>query len=446
MSQPPRYQNSGGAKLLFFSEIVLIVGCFYGAARIDLDFDPMLYFLYEGGLERLVFAVATILTAMYFHHLYTDVRVRSRVLLLQQLCEVFGIALVAQSLVVYAKPDWSLPRWLMIYGALFSLAAIFVWRVFYSQSVLNIVRRHRIVFVGGNRTAREIAREIASRPGWGYEVLGYMTEAPAAAGVDPDLGKFLGPFNALAGLARKLRPDRIVVGLEDRRGNMPMKELLQLHYEGMAIEEASRTYESVNQRVCARDLDAQELIFSHDLTPDAAVLSMQRVLDWCAAVILLIISAPLMVIVAMILRMVSREPVILRRDHVGYNGRVFQLLRFRKSPNLGAIYRRLHLDAMPQLFNVLRGEMSMVGPRPEIPESAEERMRDYALYSYRFNVPPGMTGWAQINLTPKEQMEEPLLVLEYDLYYIKHMSQALNAYILMTTLKNRIIWGDQRPG
>ncbi len=179
MTRQPRYQNSGGSKLLFFCEIGLIAAAFYGAARIDLDFEPSLFFLYEGGLERLSLVAATILLAMYFHHLYADVRVRSRVLLLQQLCEVFGIALVAQSLVVYLKPDWILPRWLMIYGVLFSLVAIFIWRVVYSQFVLNIIRRHRMVFVGRNQTVRESAHEIASTPGWGYEILGYM------AGVRP---------------------------------------------------------------------------------------------------------------------------------------------------------------------------------------------------------------------------------------------------------------------
>jgi FlaA1/EpsC-like NDP-sugar epimerase len=184
MTRQPRYRNSGGSKLLFFTELILIGASFYAAARIDFDTDPTLYFLYEGGVERLLFAAGTILLGMYFHHLYTDVRVRSRVVLLQQLCEVFGIALVAQSLIVYLRRDWILPRWLMIYGVLFSLLAIFIWRVFYSQFVLQIVRRHRIMFVGRSATVREIAREIAETPGWGYEVLGFVStlQWPRSAG------------------------------------------------------------------------------------------------------------------------------------------------------------------------------------------------------------------------------------------------------------------------
>jgi lipopolysaccharide/colanic/teichoic acid biosynthesis glycosyltransferase len=443
MTRQPRYQNSGGSKLLFFCEIALIAAAFYGSAKIDLDFEPSLFFLYEGGLERLVLVAATILVAMYFHHLYADVRVRSRVLLLQQLCEVFGIALVAQSLVVYLKPEWILPRWLMIYGVLFSLVAIFIWRVFYSQFVLNIVRRHRIVFVGRNQTVREIAHEIASSPGWGYEILGYLADT-GTVDSEGETGKYLGPCSSLMALARKMRPDRIVVGLEDRRNCKPMNDLLQLHYEGLSIEEASRTYESVSQRVCSRDLDARELVFSRDLAPAANALSVQRAVDRIAALVLLIVCLPLLAIVAVVLRLSSKEPVLERSRRLGCNRTEFDLLRFRSSANFGGLYRRLHLSALPELFNVLRGEMSLVGPRPESPDVADAQSRKNLVYEYRFNVPPGITGWAQINVTDQEQAADPLNTLEYDLYYVKHMSQALNVYILMTTFKNRLIWGDQR--
>jgi lipopolysaccharide/colanic/teichoic acid biosynthesis glycosyltransferase len=448
MTGQPRYQNSAGSKLLFFCEILLITASFYVAALIDLDLEPSLYFLYEGGLGRLIFAGATILLAMYFHHLYTDVRVRSRVLLVQQLCEVFGLALVAQSLVVYMMPDWILPRWLMVYGVLFSLLAIFVWRVLYSQFVLNIVRRHRIVFVGLNQTVREIAREIASAPGWGYEVLGYINEGSDSA-VDGYTGKYLGSYTVLPGLARKLRPDRIVVGLEagleNRAGALPVNDLLQLHYEGLAIEEANRTYEAITQRVCIRDLDEQDLIFSRDLTPSAHAVALQRTMDRVVAFVLLVLCLPVMAVLAALLRLISWEPALIKSRRAGYNGKPFDVQRFRSEPKFRWLYGRFYLDALPELFNVLRGEMALVGPRPESPETAAERSLDFDLYQYRFNVPPGITGWAQINLTDKEYEADPLNTLEYDLYYIKHMSQALKTYILMTTFKNRLIWGDRQP-
>jgi lipopolysaccharide/colanic/teichoic acid biosynthesis glycosyltransferase len=309
----------------------------------------------------------------------------------------------------------------------------------YSQFVLNMIRRHRILFVGRNRTVQEIARAIADAPWRGYEIQGFVDEEVG----DSEFGKRLGSFDALAGLVRKLRPDRIVVGLEERRSSMPVSALLELRYAGLTIEEASLTYEVVNRRVCAPDLNPRQLIFSRDLNPAQNQLSVQRFVSRVLASVLFILGLPVMAVVAAALRLSSKDPVLLRAPRIGQNGVRFQLLRFRKSPGLGSIYRRLHLDAMPELINVMRGEMSLVGPRPESPEAGDEKSRGIALYDYRHNVPPGMTGWAQINMSPQEQAQNALLTLEYDLYYIKHMSQALNAYILMTTLKNRLVWSDQ---
>jgi lipopolysaccharide/colanic/teichoic acid biosynthesis glycosyltransferase len=226
---------------------------------------------------------------------------------------------------------------------------------------------------------------------------------------------------------------------------MPVQELLDLHYEGLAIEDASSTYESLNQRVCARELNTADLIFSCDLAPAANVLAAQRLLDRAATLGMLVVCLPLMAIVAGGLFVLSRKPLMYRSRRAGYHGKAFELIRFRRPASEHSIYARLHLDALPALFNVLRGEMSLVGPKAEEPEVAEARSREFALYDYRLNVPPGITGWAQINLSPREREEHPLKALEYDLYYIKHMSQALNAYILMTTLKNRLVWGDVRP-
>lgn len=422
-----RPRNLGGAGLLLVSEIVIIFGCFYFAALIDLEADPWIYLAYEGGIERLLFAVATLLLALYFQNLYSQVRVESRVLLLQEICAVFGIALVAQSLLAYLKPDWILPRWLMIYGTALSMLTIFLWRLAYSRFFLKILRRQRIIFVGHNRAIEEIAQEIADVPERGYQILGFATGDPAE----------------LRAAIAKTRPDRVVVGMEDRRQGMPVAELLQMRYAGVHIEEASQTYEAIYRRVCVRELNPLQLLFSRELNPAPNRLMIQSAVDRLLALIILIISAPLISLVALSLWIQSRENVVVRRTCVGLDGKLFDWMRFRQSPGLGSLYQRLHLHAMPGLVNVLRGEMALVGPRPVDPEAAAQCAREIPLYEYRYNVRPGMTGWARINLSPSERRRDPLLTLEYDLYYIKHMSQALNAYILMTTLKNRLVWADQ---
>jgi lipopolysaccharide/colanic/teichoic acid biosynthesis glycosyltransferase len=421
-----RHQDLGGAGLLFLTEVLIIFGCFCLAALIDLEPDPWIYFAYEGGLERLLFAVATILLALYFQNLYSQVRVESRVRLLQEICAVFGIALVAQSLLAYLMPDWILPRWLMIYGTGLSMLSIFAWRLAYSRFFLTIVRRQRILFVGQNRAVEYIAQEIASVPERGYLILGFANQDPAK----------------LRAAVSETRPDRVVVGFEERRETMPIAELLQLRYAGVRIEEACDTYEMIYRRVCVRELNALQLIFSRELSPAANRLTVQSLIDRTIVFILLTFSAPLMLLVMLGLWIRSRENVFVRRACVGLDGKIFEHVRFRISPGLGSLYQRLHLHAMPGLIHVLRGEMALVGPRPVDPETAREHARELPLYEYRHNVRPGMTGWAQINLSPSEQRQDPLQNLEYDLYYIKHMSQALNAYILMTTLKNRVVWAD----
>jgi lipopolysaccharide/colanic/teichoic acid biosynthesis glycosyltransferase len=426
MNRAPRHQDLGGAGPLFVTEVLLIFACYYLAAMIDLEADPWIYFAYEGGVERLCFAVATILLGLYFQNLYGQVRVESRVLLLQELCAVFGLALVFQSILAYLMPAWILPRWLMIYGTGLALVAVFSWRLAYSRFVLRIVRRQRIIFVGQNRAVEEIAREIARVPERGYQILGSLDGDP----------------EALKETVARARPDRLVVGLDDRRGAMPTAELLQLRYSGLRIEEASTTYEIIYRRVCSGELNPLQLIFSRELSPPPNFLIFQNLIDRFLAFFVLMLSTPLLLIVAAGLWLQRRDEVFVRRAVVGQDGKLFELLRFRKSPGLGSLYERLHLDAMPELINVVRGEMSLVGPRAEDPDTAAAHARTIPLYEYRQNVPPGMTGWAQINLLPSEQRQESILNLEYDLYYIKHISQALKVYILMTTLKNRLIWSD----
>jgi lipopolysaccharide/colanic/teichoic acid biosynthesis glycosyltransferase len=439
MIRRPRYQDSGGSRLLLVTEILLMAGAFYASAVIDRAIDPSVYFLYEGGLGRVVFACLTILAGLYFLHLYSEVRVVSRVRLLQQLCEVFGIALVAQSVVIYIRPSWILPRWLMINGAMISLVAMFLWRVFYSEFVLNIVRRQRLLFVGQNATIADIVREIANSPERGYEVVGFIDDCE----IDSKVGKWLGPINAVATLARKIRPNRIVVGVEDRAGVALLNDLLDLHYERFAIDEASQTYESVNQRLSMRDFDPIDLIFSKELTPAPNHLSVQKWIDRFVAGFMLTALLPVAVTIAIGLRLRSKAPVLIGIAQVGYHGKVFNQIRFRPPASQRSIYRRLHLDALPELLNVVRGEMALVGPRAANPALEVERKAQMPLWEYRYNVRPGMTGWAQVNLLPWDQERNPALALSYDLYYVKQMSQTFNVYILMTTLKNRVIWSDQ---
>lgn len=421
---------------LIVSEILIVGACFYLAAFLLIHMDPMAYFLYEGGLAPLLFTVGSILLALYFNNLYSKIRVKSRIYLFQQICQVFGIALVAQSLIGYGRESWVLPRWLMIDGCAFALIAIFCWRVLYNEAVLRSIAPQKLLFVGADSVLQEIAREIGAAPERAYAIAGYVAD-PSEPGLEWIGGPRLGDLASLRKIAADEKPDRIVVGLSERRSRIPVADLLDLRYSGASIEEAGPAYERICRRVCSRAIQPTRLIFRRDLAPHARDLWFQSLYNRLFALVLALMFAPVMLSSALILVLNGGGPILVRHMRVGRKGKRFSLLRFRMGED--SFGHRFHLDALPELFNVLRGDMCMVGPRPERPEFAEILSSRIPFYDYRQGVPPGMTGWAQINLPEEEAAPNAMLTLEYDLYYIKHMSLSLNVYILLHALKSKLI-------
>ncbi len=419
---------------LIASEIVIVGACFYLAAYLLIQIDPMAYFLYEGGLAPLLFTIGSILLALYFNNLYSRIRVKSRIYLFQQICQVFGIALVAQSLIGYARESWVLPRWLMIYGCAFALVAIFCWRVLYNASVLRAIAPQKLLFVGADPVLREIAREIDAAPERAYAIAGYVADREDA---EWSGAPRLGDLPSLRKVVGDEKPDRIVVGFSERRSRIPVADLLDLRYSGASIEEAGTAYERICRRVCSRALQPTRLIFRCDLEPHARDLWFQNFYTRLFALALLLVFAPVMLLIALALAFTPGGPVLVRYVRVGRKGKRFSLLRFRMAEN--SFGHRFHLDALPELFNVLRGEMCMAGPRPEPPEFAEILSSKIPFYDYRQGVAPGITGWAQINVPEDDAPPNAMPTLEYDLYYIKNMSLSLNVYILLHALKSKLI-------
>ncbi len=414
-----------------------MAGCFFAAGAILFPPDPSLYFLIEGGGERTLLAMASLLLAMYFFDLYSDIHVLSRVQLLQELCQAVGVAFLVQSVIEYTFRDFILPHYMMLYGGAFTLLALFCWRMLYSAVLLQALGREKVLFVGRNSTVDEVVSEIVSDPTSGYEVLGFL-EDDAPLGTAFADAPVLGSLSDLTKVAFERKPARIVVGLSERRAHMPVPELLQLRFAGSRIEEAATTYEMVYRRVCSRNLSPVTVLFRRELIPPANALRVAALLNRVLAALLLLVLLPLLLLIAGVLRLTSRNPIFLKLPRLGKDGRPFSMLRFRDAGRPNGLFKRLGLAALPELWNVVRGEMALVGPRPASEVHALQQARELPLYDYRHNVCPGMTGWAQINGSTSDA-GEPLRQLEFDLYYIKHMSQALNAYILLNTFKNRVL-------
>jgi len=417
-----RRHASTGVLPLLISEIVIYFACFYAAAEVLYPPSGWFYLAYDGGITLAAMAVTTIIVAMYFFDLYAEVQVYSRVLLIQQLCQSLGIAIIAQTVAMYALRDWTVPHMMMLMACAFALVAIVLWRLLYSAVLTRIVGKDRLLFLGRSPTAEAVAAAVENDPKMGFQVIGFLDDNA----------------KGLRAMVAEYKPRLLVVGMPERRASMPVADLVALRFGGLQIEEACQTFESVCQRVSLADLSPRQLLFSRALVPRPNSVRLSKVTGTAVAVLLLIALWPLMLAIAVILRISSGKPAIIRLARAGKDGRPFTMLRFRREGGLLRVFKRFHLDALPELLNVVRGEMTMVGPQAEDPERARQLARELPFYEYRQSVLPGVTGWAQINVNRKD-VENKRLALEFDLYYIKHLSQALNLYIVIHSLKNRIL-------
>lgn len=415
----------GGVLPLLTVDIALLGACFYAAAEYLYPPSAYYYLFIEGGVTLAAIAIATIVLAMYFFDLYSDLRSGSRIVLLQQLCQALGVAIIAQTLAIYLFRDWTVPHLMMIYSCLLALAVLFLWRIAFSKLIESVAVHGKLLFLGRSSTSEAVARAIETDPKTGYRVVGFVDDSAV---------------NSLQTMVEEHKPNLLVVGLSERRDVMPVADLVALRFSGLQIEEASKTYESFYQRVCLPDLSEQEIMFSRAFVPGPGALNVARVLSLIISVFCLIVFSPVLLLITIWLKLRSREPVLLRLEREGQNGRAFPMFRFRRDRSLKRLFDRYHVDALPELINVLRGDMSLVGPRPETPECVQTLVESLPFYNYRTLVPPGVTGWSQIH-TDEHNRDDQELALEYDLYYIKNISLALDLYILAHSLKNRVLRG-----
>ena len=432
-----------GALALLFCEILLIASCFLLVTFLILDVDPSVFLLSDNGLLRIGLAGASILFGLYFENLYVNLYVKSRVLLIQQLSLVMGIALVVQGFFGYVNDGWRLPLRLMVPACAVLVVALFAWRMIFSAFVLRVVGAQRILLVGMCPVLLEMAAHIGSHPELGLQVVGYVDDGDQT--VAPEAGRCLGPLSSLPRAAAQAAPDRLVVGFADRRGQMPIADLLQLRYGGMPIDEASAAYEQLCGRVLSGRVAARRGAPLRRIPAARAPHGSPDAGHWLLALILAILSAPLLLLACALLKLSSRRPLLSRQKCIGQGGRTFLLYSLRLPPadqrnGVERFVARWRLQTLPHLWNVLRGEMCFVGPRAERTEFANVLSEAIPFYRQRYAVKPGLTGWAQIN-TPRDQPEDTFRRLEYDLYYLKHFSRGLDAYILLHTVREVLMPG-----
>ena len=310
----------------------------------------------------------------------------------------------------------------------------------------------RVLILGAGPLAGKLLEELARQPYPRCEVVGLVDDTGLPVAGPPLPYPVVGQLDDLPRLLEELRPDRVIVTLATRRGRLPMDPLLQARVRGVEVEEGADAYERLTGKLAIEALTPSSLIFSRDFRKSRHVLALGRALSVAAALLGLILLAPVLLLVAAAVVLDSRGPALFEQERVGALGRRFRLLKFRtmhptrrppsewerdngyRITRVGRFLRRFRLDELPQFLNVLRGDMNLVGPRPHPVSNYqlfEERIPYYAL---RTAVRPGITGWAQVRYRYANDLAEETEKMRYDLYYVKHLSLWLDLRILLQTI------------
>jgi sugar transferase (PEP-CTERM system associated) len=390
----------------------------------------------------------------YYNDLYDLTVVHSSRELLIRLLQAAGAASILVALLYLVVPSLALSNGIFVSSLVIFLIAIIAWRLLFNRLAYASHLEERVLIVGTGATARMVARQIQSQHDFGYRVIGYIDDAPDRGNgvLNPAT---LGGAEDIPRIVEQYDVDRIVVGLSDRRGRLPISELLQAKLSGVRVEDATTTYERLTGKILIDDLKPSWLIFSDGFVISRWTRFWKRAIDLVLASVGFVLAAPFTLLTALAVYLDSDGPVLYCQERVGEGGRTFTVYKFRsmrvdaeregtpiwardkddRVTRVGRFIRMTRLDELPQLWNVLRGDMSFVGPRPERPFFVEQLAREIPFYQQRHAVKPGVTGWAQIKYEYGSSIEDAMEKLRYDLYYIKHLSVALDLSIVFDTVK-----------
>jgi sugar transferase (PEP-CTERM system associated) len=355
----------------------------------------------------------------------------------------------------------------MIGRGVFAIATVFIitivtgWRLLFEVLSHNVGARERLLLVGTSPGAVTLAREIFERRhDLGVEIVGFVDPDPERVGAPVLNPGVIGTIEDIPSIVRARGVNRVVVSLADARGKLPMHKLLEMKLEGVQFAHLASVYEKYTGKIAVENLRPSWLIFSEGFSRSRLVFTIKRLLDLVLAGVGLVLAAPIMALVMVAIKLSSPGPAMFHQRRVGRQGRIFTVHKFRsmkqdaeaetgpvwarkdgdpRVTRVGLFLRRTRLDELPQLWNVIRGDMSFVGPRPERPEFVTGLTETIPYYNQRHGVRPGVTGWAQVCYTYGASHEDALQKLQYDLYYIKNLSIALDAYIIFESIKTVLL-------
>jgi sugar transferase (PEP-CTERM system associated) len=414
--------------------------------------DTYIILIYENGLLKIAcIAFLTILLSYYFD-LYAPQLMSARWEISFRLLLVLSVLSFVLAALVYVFPGMDIGPHVLVAGISVLALLLFIWRRSYEWIIGLSIFQERVYVLGSGERAHTLVNILRTRRELGIRVVNGNGDEKS----DGQLALFAADLRAFS----KLNPpiDRVVVAMENRRGSMPVRELLALRVNGVVIEDASSMIERLSGKVPLEGLNPSDLIFTEGFNIKALQRIARRLVSTAVAFIGLLICLPFVPLIALAVHFSSPGTVFFRQTRLGWRGRPFTLFKFRTMAQdaeakgavwaakndprvtaLGRFMRKTRLDEIPQLWNVLRGDMSFVGPRPERPEFVQWLSTEIPYYNLRHIIRPGITGWAQVRYQYGASLEETRKKLEYDLYYVKHLSLGLDLLIMFETVKTIVL-------
>lgn len=434
--------------VLFGGETLLVWTSFLVAAIWQHPNDSYVLLNYEGGHFKILAATVAVLIFSHLFDLYEPTRWNAKGELYFRLLLVPGLFALGMAAVAYVFPRVLLGNNSVVLGLVLVTITLFGWRIIYAWLAQRPYLRERVYVLGMGERAQRLVNGLRSRAELGIEVTGWSGNVEGALTRDA-------LASHLMELIRTQRIHRVIIAMSDRRGRLPVMEMLQLRLNGIKIEEATSWLEKISGRIEVDNLYPSWLIFGDGFRCSASFMLLRRIISVLASGVILLLVAPIIPFVIIAIKFDSPGPILYRQKRVGLGGKVFYCYKFRtmrqdaeadtgatwaldndpRITRFGHFLRTVRLDEIPQLWCVLKGDMSFVGPRPERPEFVEMLAREIPFYEVRNAVRPGITGWAQVRYKYGNTVEDAKEKLQYDLYYIKNMSLGLDLMIMFQTIK-----------
>lgn len=450
---------------LILADAAIIYGGVVLALYLRLGFtDPAFELNEKNGWMKIALASGVCVLILYFYDLYDYIVMTNRRELMLRLVQALGIAWALLAVLFYFVPQLLIGRGVSVISVPLVLVLLLGWRIFIHSLTGHPDIGEKILVVGTGQTALDTAEAVWERRDAGYRIVGFISENGAKPPEKLGQSVILGKAHELESVIKNERVDRVVIAVRERRGAFPTEALLKMSLAGeVSIEECTSFFERITGKVHVDMLRPSWLIFAGRRRDSPVKMVFRESIHRFLALFGLVFSLPIALITAILIKIDSRGPIFYKQERVGMNGHLFNVLKFRsmktdaeaggvpiwaasnddRTTRVGKVIRKLRIDEIPQFWNIIKGEMNFVGPRPERPHFVEQLAKEIPYFEHRHLVAPGLTGWAQIKYPYGASVSDAIQKLQYDLYYIKNQSLTLDLVIIFDTVKT-VLFGKGR--